>query len=175
MADDGRGAPGHRKSNQKVLIMSIDVVLVLVLCGLCCPSDASAPMVHHADETTLVVTSTDTRELLESSTSLISHLQRYKDDKELLGHFETSSQKEKDAKLTGQLFDQLNFTATEVSGKVSSLVNRTIQGPSVDNKMKRGLGNVIGDTASLMFGIAGPHDVEMFNRAIINLNSSMSK
>ena len=173
MADDGKpGAPGHRKAKQKVPTMSISVVLVL--CGLCCPSDASAPVVHHADENILVMTSSDIRELSDSSKSLISHIQRYKVDTRLLCHFDSQSQKDKDKKITEQLFEQLNFTATEVSGKVSALVNRTIHGPSV-MKAKRGLGNFIGNNLSLLFGIAGPNDVETFNKAIISLNSSMSK
>ena len=163
------------RPSKKKKVKEIQLAVVLVLSGLCPALASSAPKVFYEVENVQVMSSINLHELEVSTSNLTNYIGLLKENKGLLGHFESNQQRKHDELYTNALVNQLNFTASEVGAMVEALVGRNISISEESAMVKRGVGTFIGNGMSLLFGVAGPNDVQMFNRAIVNLNSSMSK
>ena len=154
-------------------VFKFQIVLVL-LCMATSVSSAPASVIYEV-ERILVLTTTNATVLSASAANLTDYIGKLrKNEASLLSDFEDSELRSTDKRVLSSVIDQMELLATGVSSRTKSLLDRDVCGYSEPNSKYR-RGNIVGETMEAMFGIAGPSQIETFNRAIVNLNETVSE
>ena len=163
--------PRPRSTDRKEVLI-FQIVLVL-LCMATSVSSAPASVIYEVEKV-LVLSTTNATVLSVSSANLTNYVKNLRrEEKSLLAEFRDSAFENSDKRVTSSILDQMELMAADVSSRTKSLLARDVCGESEPWRTKRG--NLIGETMEGLFGIAGPSQIETFNRAIVNLNETVSE